>query len=100
MATTITCADAKTFIQQDDAVIFDVRDAASYDTGHIANAISVTRDNLEEMVQDLTSDQPVLVYCHRGIRSQVIADHLGRIGFTEVHSLEGGFTEWQRLEEE
>jgi rhodanese-related sulfurtransferase len=37
---------------------------------------------------------PLVVYCHHGIRSQVGANHLEKLGFPNVYSLADGIDAW------
>ena len=38
----------------------------------------------------------VVVYCESGVRSVRAAEQLGSLGYSNVYSLEGGFTAWKR----
>lgn len=38
--------------------------------------------------------QPILVYCHHGMRSQTAAQFLVKRGYTNVASLKGGIEKW------
>ena len=40
---------------------------------------------------------PMVVYCHRGIRSMTVADWLTCRGVRDVHNLEGGIDAWSAL---
>lgn len=48
------------------------------------------RDRLEAMDRNKT----VVCYCHHGMRSQRAAEHLLRMGFMDVHNLQGGIDAW------
>ncbi len=41
-------------------------------------------------------DQPVVVICHHGIRSQQVALYLDQQGFSDVLNLRGGIDAWAR----
>jgi 3-mercaptopyruvate sulfurtransferase SseA len=45
------------------ALFLDVRDAASYGTGHIKGAINIPLDVLGERLQELPHDKPIITYC-------------------------------------
>ena len=45
-------------------VIIDVRDKEDYSAGHIPNAISIPRNNLEERLSELSKDDIHIVYCY------------------------------------
>jgi len=77
-------------------VIIDVRQADEYAQGHIAGAKPLSRDVLEEKVDQLVPDfsTPLVVYCSRGERGAMAADDLLRMGYRNVRSLKGGLQNW------
>lgn len=74
---------------------FDVRDEASYQSGHIENACFLSAENFDSLCVKCDKSKPTIVYCYKGIRSQVIANILFEHGFKKVYSLAGGFSAWQ-----
>lgn len=78
-------------------LILDVRDKEEYDSGHVPNAMHVSRGTLEVKIENLVSDknQPILVYCGGGYRSALAADNLQKIGYKNVISVEGGMKAWR-----
>lgn len=93
----LTVNTAKEKISQEDFIILDVRDIASYLNGHLPKARLLTHDNLAEFLQHSTKQQPVLVCCYHGISSQKVAEFLVSEGFKNIYNLEGGFTAWQQI---
>lgn len=75
-------------------VIVDIRDANSFQTSHIPNAIHLTNESLADFLRDVDMDAPVVVCCYHGISSQQAAQFLVSQDFTDVYSLDGGFTDW------
>jgi rhodanese-related sulfurtransferase/DNA-binding transcriptional ArsR family regulator len=79
-----------------DVVVVDVRPAAEYSAGHIANAISVPLDQLEARLAELPVEREVVAYC-RGpfcaLGPQGVA-LLRRHGHP-ARRLEEGFPEWR-----
>nr|WP_182440177.1 thiosulfate sulfurtransferase GlpE [Colwellia sp. RSH04] len=75
--------------------VVDIRDAASFANGHIKQASHLTNDNIVDFVREADLDQPVVVCCYHGISSIQAAQYLLSQDFTEVYSLDGGFTQWQ-----
>lgn len=45
---------------------------------------------------ELDPDQPIVVFCHHGMRSLSVTMWLRREGFDHVQSLSGGIDEWSR----
>ncbi|MFW1677459.1 thiosulfate sulfurtransferase GlpE [Pontibacter sp. JAM-7] len=77
------------------AAVADIRDAASYASGHITGAYNLSNDNLQDFLQQADPDQPLLVCCYHGISSQPAAQFLADKGFDEVYSINGGFEGWR-----
>jgi molybdopterin/thiamine biosynthesis adenylyltransferase/rhodanese-related sulfurtransferase len=82
----------------DGAVWIDVREADEWQEGHLPGAIHIPRGFLESRVEAATPDKstPVVVYCASAARSAFAAKSLQELGYEDVHSLAGGFTEWKR----
>src|SRR5919201_219809 len=82
----------------DDALFLDVREQDEWDEGHVPGALHIPRGNLESRVEGLVPERerPIVVYCAGGSRSAFAAKSLGELGYTNVVSLAGGFTDWKR----
>lgn len=74
---------------------FDVRDAASFAQGHMAEARHLTQRNLSDVIGNTARQTPVLIYCYHGNASQEYAQTFSDFGFAEVYSLDGGYEAWQ-----
>jgi molybdopterin/thiamine biosynthesis adenylyltransferase/rhodanese-related sulfurtransferase len=76
----------------------DVREADEWQEGHIPGAVHVPRGFLESRIEQVAParDRPLVVYCAGGARSAFAAKSLGELGYTDVVSLTGGFTDWKR----
>ncbi len=60
----ISQADFKQALAGDDLLVLDVRDAASYASGHIPGAISIPLDELAKHVAELKAERrPIVTYC-------------------------------------
>jgi thiosulfate sulfurtransferase len=84
--TRIDVARARELIEQSNAAVVDVRDAASYGAGHIPGA---------EAGDPADRSRPLIVCCYHGNMSQGAADYFNQKGFTETYSLDGGYEAWQ-----
>ena len=80
---------------QNSHTIVDIRDPASFQSGHIAGAIHLTNDTIGDFLRAADLDAPVEGCCYHGIDSQQAAQFLVSQDFTDVYSLDGGFTAWQ-----
>ena len=76
-------------------VVVDIRDEASFKANHIPGAIHLSNENFSDFIRDADLDVPVIVCCYHGISSQQAAQFLISQDFTDVYSLDGGFTQWQ-----
>ena len=76
----------------------DVRERDEWDEGHIPGALHVPRGHLESRVEQVVPDRArrVVVYCAGGNRSAFAAKTLEELGYEDVRSLAGGFTDWKR----
>ena len=82
----------------DGAVWIDVREADEWQEGHLPGAVHIPRGFLESRVEGVAPDKstPVIVYCASAARSAFAAKSLEELGYENVHSLAGGFTDWKR----
>ena len=76
-------------------VVVDIRDADSFSNGRITDALHLTNENVADFLRDADPDAPVVVCCYHGHSSQQAAQFLVSQDFTDVYSLDGGFTQWQ-----
>lgn len=90
--------DARAAQTVDGALWIDVREADEWQEGHIPGAVHVPRGFLESRIESVVPDREraLVVYCAGGARSAFAAKSLGALGYTDVVSLTGGFTDWKR----
>ena len=90
--------DAQTAQSTPGAVWVDVREADEWQEGHLPGAVHVPRGHLESRIEAVAPDktQPVILYCAAANRSAFAAKTLEDLGYENVHSLAGGFTDWKR----
>jgi molybdopterin/thiamine biosynthesis adenylyltransferase/rhodanese-related sulfurtransferase len=95
----ITSIEARDRIGAADTTLFlDVREPDEWQEGHLPSAIHVPRGNLESRIEALVpdKDREIVVYCAGGSRSAFAAKSLAELGYTNVSSMIGGFTDWKR----
>jgi len=90
--------DARGAQDLDGAIFVDVRERDEWEEGHLPGAVHVSRGNLESRIEGVAPDreQPVVLYCAVGARSAFAAKTLTELGYENVTSLAGGFTDWKR----
>ncbi len=79
-------------------LLVDVREQDEWSEGHLPGAVHVPRGNLESRIERAAPDRagPIVVYCQAGNRSAFAAKTLEELGYENVVSLAGGFTDWKR----
>jgi len=86
-----------------EAVVIDLREPNEHHRGALPEAVHIPRGVLEcaadldhpDRDPRLTDPgRPLLLYCRTGVRSVLAAQSLQRMGFTQVVSMAGGFTDW------
>lgn len=90
----------------EDMLLVDVRESSEHEQGHLPGARLIPRGILEaaadpgysKHVPELANarDRQVVLYCATGGRSAMAAAVLQMMGFRNVLSLDGGFSEWSR----
>jgi sulfur-carrier protein adenylyltransferase/sulfurtransferase len=80
------------------AVFVDVREREEWEEGTVPGAVHVPRGQLESRIEGLVPDRSteLVLYCAGGSRSAFAAKALGELGYENVSSLIGGFTDWKR----
>jgi molybdopterin/thiamine biosynthesis adenylyltransferase/rhodanese-related sulfurtransferase len=79
-------------------LLVDVRELDEWAEGRIPGAIHVPRGNLESRIENAAPDksQPIVLYCAQGNRSVFATKTLAELGYGNVVSLSGGYTDWKR----
>lgn len=91
----IKMAEAKTLIDNNSAQFVDIRDAMSYQAGHINGAQRVDNNNLAEFIAQADKNSALVVCCYHGNSSQGAAQYFAEQGFADVYSLDGGYEMWK-----
>jgi rhodanese-related sulfurtransferase len=93
----ITPRDLKARIDRNDApLLLDVRQDWETKLCRLPNAVHIPIEEIELRVQELNADDPIVVYCHQGVRSAAVAEYLRSLGFKDVQNLAGGVDLWAR----
>jgi rhodanese-related sulfurtransferase len=94
----ISTLQATLLINQQNALVLDVRDAAEYEKGHALNARHLALGELEARTGEIEKykARPVIVVCEGGNRSDRAVAVLRKQGFGQVFSLGGGMGAWRQ----
>lgn len=89
-----------TFLQQDNAVVIDVRTEGEFNSGYIPGAINIPhkdiikgRVNLEQF-----KGKQLLLYCHTGVRAGIALRYLvdnSQLKEKNMYYLKGDYRAWQ-----
>jgi sulfur-carrier protein adenylyltransferase/sulfurtransferase len=82
----------------DRPLLLDVREHDEWQEGHLPGALHLPRGNLESRIEALVPDKSreIVIYCAGGSRSAFAAKSLNELGYENVASMAGGFTDWKR----
>jgi glyoxylase-like metal-dependent hydrolase (beta-lactamase superfamily II)/rhodanese-related sulfurtransferase len=75
--------------------VVDVRRPGEWQSGHIAGAVNVPLNTLEERAVDLAKEEPLAVLCAGGFRSSIGTSILERQGFARITNVVGGMAAWK-----
>ncbi len=78
-------------------LVLDVRDPTEFEAGHLNNAKNIPLKDLQTRLTELSKfkTQVVITVCESGVRSSKATTLLGKAGFEQVASLDGGMAAWK-----
>ncbi|MGJ8618911.1 MAG: thiosulfate sulfurtransferase GlpE [Methylophilaceae bacterium] len=91
----ISVSEAVNILKSESATLLDIRDQISFLTGHIADSIHLSNENVDEVVSSLDKEKPVIIYCYHGNSSKGAADYFYNLGFKKSYSVNGGYEVWK-----
>jgi rhodanese-related sulfurtransferase len=81
--------------QKRNIYLLDVREDFEHEDFDIGGKL-IPLDEVMGKAAEIPTDVPVVVYCHRGIRSQIAIQRLeDKFGFTNLVNLQGGLDKWE-----
>ena len=93
---TINVEEVNALIKGNNITILDIRDEESFARSHIPNAIRLSSNNIDEIIENSNHEDNILIYCYAGISSQNVAQHFCNLGFKKIYNLEGGYTQFSK----
>jgi rhodanese-related sulfurtransferase len=81
-------------LYEEGTFVLDVRTPEEWNEFHAPNTTLIPLDELASRVNELPKDQPIVVVCRSGNRSQTGRDILLQAGFNAT-SMNGGLNEWR-----
>lgn len=89
----IDTQEAQMILSQQSPILIDARTVEEFSISHIQGSIRYEDD----LVENLSKDQPLLIYCTIGVRSNKVAKQLSDLGF-EVYDMKEGILGWANQE--
>ncbi len=77
-------------------VLLDVREEFERETARIEPSLHIPMNEVAARVAEIPRDGTLIVYCHGGARSAMVAGFLQQQGFKDVLNLRGGIDAWSR----
>ena len=92
----ITVSELDSFLDGKNPVFIDVRDVFAFEKSHIEGAIHIPLELLQEELENIPSNQPLIVYDETGKKGHQALRTLIGAGFSDVTNISGGHTSLQR----
>lgn len=74
--------------------LLDVREEHEHRMVHIEGDQLATQELVDEIFEKWSKNTPIVLYCHKGVRSLQAAANLTAQGLTNVRSVRGGIDAW------
>ena len=89
--------EARRKLESGKTKLIDVREESEWDAGHARGALHLGRGVIERDIEERVPDKKaeLILYCGGGFRSALATDNLQKMGYTNVHSMAGGWRAWQ-----
>ncbi len=79
--------------------VLDIREPDEVAICAIADSVSIAMQQVPRQLEALPRAHPLVVVCHHGVRSAMVADYLRSRGFDNALNLAGGIDAWASLVE-
>ncbi len=74
-----------------ESILIDARTHAEYEMGSIPSSVNIPVDEIRSRLSEIPKDKKIIVYCAIGLRGYLAARILMQNGYSDVHSLSGGY---------
>ena len=88
--------EVKDKIANQNAQVIDVRGASEFKNGHIEGAKNLYVGKLNQNLDQISKERPVIVHCMSGSRSAIAYSLLKANGFDNVYNYAEGWEDWQK----
>ncbi len=80
----------------DPLVLLDVRQEWERKLCRLERALHIPIEEIEHRTEELNPEDEIVIFCHQGIRSAAVSEHLRQLGFSKAMNLAGGLDLWAR----
>ena len=92
----ISATDLQKLVKQNpETYLLDVRTLGEYTQKRIKGAHLIPIDQVENRINEIPKNRPIIVYCETGVRSALVGRYLDRRGYQGVSNLSQGIMGWQ-----
>jgi rhodanese-related sulfurtransferase len=76
--------------------LLDVREPWELQIAKIDGSENIPMQQIPAIAEELDRTHPTVVICHHGVRSLQVVAFLTRMGFANMHNLQGGIDAWSK----
>lgn len=88
---------AVAMINNDNAVVIDLRDKDAFKNGHIIDSINASPEDFNQAKMNKYKNKVLILACARGLQAQTTAAKIRTLGFNPL-ILGGGIAAWQNAD--
>ena len=95
--TNVSPQGLSTLVNQQNARLIDLRDAAEFRAGHITGSENIGLGRIDAELTQLKTDltRPIVLVCDLGQSAGAVGQKLKAAGLSQVYKLEGGIANWK-----
>jgi rhodanese-related sulfurtransferase len=82
--------------KKDGVMLLDIREHDEVAMASIEGAVHIPMRELGARLKEVPQEKDVIVFCHHGSRSLMVAAQLKRRGYTHVMHMGGGIDQWSQ----
>jgi len=92
----INATDMQKIMKQTPEIyLLDVRTPGEYQQKRIKGGHLIPIDQLQNRINEIPKNRPIIVYCETGVRSALVGRYLDQLGYQSVYNLGQGIMGWQ-----
>ncbi|MDR3492910.1 MAG: rhodanese-like domain-containing protein [Gammaproteobacteria bacterium] len=99
-AAQLSPAQVTQLINRENAAIIDIRNTTQFAEGHIIGSTSAPLAEIDTKIKKLEKfkNKPIVVVCMLGHESPKANVILSKLGFANIHTLQGGIDAWRKAD--